>query len=31
MIDNSKSKRFVTHSSYIDIFNSLYNSMKNDD
>ena len=28
---NSKSKRFVTYSSYIDIFNSLYKNMKNND
>ena len=31
MTDNSKTKSFVTHSSYMDIYNSLYNNMKNDD
>ena len=31
MTNNSKSKRFVTHSSYVDICNSLYNNMKNDE
>ena len=31
MIDNSKSKNIVTHSLYMDICNSLYNSMKKDD
>ena len=31
MRDNNKSKRFVTHSSCIDISNSLYKNMKNDD
>ena len=31
MIDNSISKRCVTHSLYMDIYNSLYNNMKNDE
>ena len=31
MIVNSMSKSCVTHSLYMDICNSLYNNMKNDD
>ena len=31
MIDNSKSKNIVTHCLYMNICNSLYNNMKNDD
>ena len=31
MIDNTKSKSVVTHSSYMDICNSLYINIRNDD
>ena len=31
MTDNSKTKSVVAHSSYMDIYNVLYNNMKNDD